>query len=120
MPGKRRRFQWTPRIDELLLDAEAIIRARSIGKGNRGRRALAQLEDFEKIAYANIRVRLNRLLEDPGRNAYFQHLIGAWREMWIQHRGSAELPDANWESAEDFDLKAHLTYLRKHLVKGDL
>lgn len=107
-------------MDELLIDAEAVIRARSIGRGNRGRKAMGKLAAFNEVGYQNIRVRLTRLRQDPAKDAYFNHLVGAWRQLWLQKRGTPELPDPNWEDVDDFPIGEHIEYMRAHLVKGDM
>lgn len=91
-----------------------------LGKQSKGRRALAQIESFQKVGYNTIRNRFKKLMAEPGRQAYFDQLVVTWRKLWLAKRGTAELPDEYPDSAEDFDLPVHLEYMRAHLIKADL
>jgi hypothetical protein len=104
----------------LLIDAEAVIRARAVGRPLPGRKAMAGLGQFGDVPYGSIRVRLCRVLSDPVKNAYFQKLIMAWRAMWLERRGTPELPDPDFNELVDFPIKQHVEYMRKHIVKADL
>jgi hypothetical protein len=52
----------------------------------------------------------------PG-SAYLRRLEDAWQDVWIARRGTTELPDDNPDHPSDFDLPAHINYLRKHIDK---
>ena len=52
--------------------------------------------------------------------AYLQRLEDAWYNLWVLHRGTPQLPDPNPKSVTDFDLVAHLTFLRAHIDKPSL
>lgn len=113
----RRRRNWTAQDDELLLDAEAIIRARSRNiPANKGRTAMLQI--FPDVGIQTFRTRLKKLFfEAPGKKTYCEMLEEVWYEMWRDRRLAHELPDPNPQSIIDFDLSAHLDYLRTHVNK---
>ena len=81
--------------------------------------AIAQV--FPVLAYNSVRQRIDNLTKDsqPAR-AYLQRLEEAWYNLWMRHRGTPQLPDPNPKSVTDFDLVAHLTFLRAHIDKPSL
>ncbi|WWC96759.1 hypothetical protein V866_003632 [Kwoniella sp. B9012] len=119
-PQKRTRSKrkWTHEDDDLLLDAEAIIRARSRASGYKGRQAISQL--FPQAVASTIRSRLTKIVSQPGKKAYYERLEQAWYELWMKIRGTAELVDEHLESPFDFDLKDHLRVLREKIDKRPL
>jgi hypothetical protein len=117
LPGQRRRHQWTAQEDDLLLDIEAIIRARSRGKV-RGRQAAYQL--FPDIGYQTMLNRFKKITLAAGKQQYFERLEAAWHDLWVADRGNGELVDLNPDSSTEFDLKHHVEYLRAHIRKSDL
>ena len=52
--------------------------------------------------------------------AYLQRLEDAWYNLWMRHRGTPQLPDPNPKSVTDFDLVAHLMFLRAYIDKPSL
>ena len=52
--------------------------------------------------------------------AYLQRLEDAWYNLWMRHRGTPQLPDPNPKSMTNFDLVAHMTFLRVHIDKPSL
>jgi hypothetical protein len=114
--GQRRRHVWTPHEDELLIDTEAIIRARSRGR-IRGRAAASQV--FPDIGSQSLLNRFKKLLSMPGKQQYFDRLEQAWHDIWMAHRG-IELVDEDQESTSHFDLKHHVEFLRSHINKTNL
>lgn len=114
----RSKRKWTIEDDELMLDSEAIIRARSRTNAYKGRAAMSQL--YPRITASTFRMRIMKIASEPGKLAYLERLEQAWHELWLKHRGTEELPDENVESSVEFDLKAHIDYLRKHVDKRTL
>jgi len=76
---------------------------------------------FPVLAQNSVRQRMDGLTKDsqPMR-AYLQRLEDAWYNLWTDHRGTPQLPDPNPKSVTDFDLIAHLTFLRAHIDKPSL
>lgn len=112
---RRHRHNWSRDEEELFFDAEAVIRARCKGTTNRGRSAMNQL--FPDLGDQVMRNKLKKLLDIPGRSAYFDRLVDAFHDLWIEHRGTAALPDPNPTSHIEFDLKRHVTFMRQHVNK---
>ncbi|KAL1410906.1 hypothetical protein Q8F55_001849 [Vanrija albida] len=115
---RRYRHNWTREEEELLIDAEAVIRARCRGTTNRGRPAMSQI--FPQLQHQVVRSKIKKLLEIPGREAYFRRLEDSFYSLLIEHRGSAELPDPNPGSHVDFDVRAHVNFLRQRINKNHL
>lgn len=113
---RRYRHNWTKEDEELFLDAEAVIRARCRGTNNRGRLAMTQI--FPNIGDQVLRTKLKKMLEQPGREAYYQRLEEAFYHLWVEHRGTIALPDANPTSHVDFDLRRHIDFLRERVNKN--
>ncbi|OXC70975.1 hypothetical protein AYX13_00392 [Cryptococcus neoformans] len=114
----RSKRKWTTEDDELMLDSEAIIRARSRTNAYKGRAAMSQL--YPRITASTFRMRIMKIAGEPGKLAYLERLEQAWYELWLKYRGTEELPDDNIESSVEFDLKAHIDFLRKHVDKRTL
>ncbi|OXH39068.1 hypothetical protein J008_01658 [Cryptococcus neoformans] len=114
----RSKRKWTTEDDELMLDSEAIIRARSRTNAYKGRAAMSQL--YPRITASTFRMRIMKIAGEPGKLAYLERLEQAWYELWLKFRGTEELPDDNIESSVEFDLKAHIDFLRKHVDKRTL
>lgn len=115
---RRYRHNWTREEEELIIDAEAVIRARCRGTTNRGRPAMSQI--FPQLQHQVVRTKIKKLLEMPGKEAYFMRLEESFYSLLIEHRGSAELPDHNPGSHVDFDLMAHVNFLRQRINKNHL
>ncbi|KAG9096321.1 hypothetical protein FS749_008741 [Ceratobasidium sp. UAMH 11750] len=114
---RRRRFPWNPEYDELARDAGAIIRVRCRSK----RMDWSALEQvFPGVQRNSVRQRITSLGTLPGASEYYRRLDDAWAVLWLQHRGSEALPDPNPENLSDFDLPAHVTFLREHIDKTAL
>ncbi|WVR05664.1 hypothetical protein IAU60_002686 [Kwoniella sp. DSM 27419] len=115
---KRSTKKWTHEDDDLYLDMEAIIRARSRSSGYRGRKAMEQF--YDGISPQTSLMRIKKILAQPGKQAYYDRLEQAWYELWQQVRGSDELEDRNPESPVDFDLRQHVDFLRARIDKRSL
>jgi hypothetical protein len=115
IPLKRSRYVWTQERDELLLDSEAIIGARRRGTTYRGRPAIVQV--LPDIKEQSVRTRLKAVLDMPGKTAYLERLTDVWYEIWTEHRGTPLLPDPDPNSPKDFDLRAHIEFLRQRVDK---
>nr|ODO02333.1 hypothetical protein L204_01066 [Cryptococcus depauperatus CBS 7855] len=111
----RSKRKWTAEDDDLMLDSEAVIRARSRTNGYRGRAAMSQL--YPEIGPQTFRLRISKITSEPGKLAYLQRLEEAWSEIWHKHRGTEELPDENIDSSVDFNLKLHVDFLRATIDK---
>lgn len=117
-PARRQRFQWTRDYDELARDASAIVRARCRGHHRIDLAALSQA--FPAVPRNSVRQRIVHLRESPGADTYLQRLEDKWYDVWMQHRGTEVLPDDDPDSPNNFDMVAHLEFLRKHVDKNAL
>ncbi|OCF33220.1 hypothetical protein I316_04961 [Kwoniella heveanensis BCC8398] len=117
-PHTRVKRKWTEEDDEDILDAEAIIRARSRLSGYRGRTAMNQLGLGVQVQ--TFLTRLRKITAEPGRLAYLEKLEQAYYDLWQEHRGTEKLPDENRDSPKDFDLKKHTQFLRANVDKRSL
>ncbi|EIW64510.1 uncharacterized protein TRAVEDRAFT_139409 [Trametes versicolor FP-101664 SS1] len=113
---RRHRFLWNRDYDELARDASAIIKARCRDGTRLDWGALEQV--FPAVPRNSVRQRLVHLREVPGTDTYLARLEEKWRELWLQHRGTDVLPDDDPTSAGNFDLAAHVKFLRKHIDKN--
>ncbi|KAK0478540.1 hypothetical protein IW261DRAFT_1551813 [Armillaria novae-zelandiae] len=104
---RRHRFQWNRDYEELARDASVIIRARC--------RNGVRLDwgAFEQVFPAVPR-------NSPGNEAYLTRLEDRWYDLWMEHRGTAALPDDDLSSATNFNLIRHLEFLRSHIDKNAL
>lgn len=75
---------------------------------------------FPCVQRNTVRFRISYLKEQPGAEAYLQRLEDQWYELWMKNKGSDELPDKHPRNPVEFDLKAHLAFLRKHIDKSAL
>ncbi|KIO22744.1 hypothetical protein M407DRAFT_216113 [Tulasnella calospora MUT 4182] len=118
-PQKRgQRFLWSSEFDELAIDATCILAARGRSNGTISWMAMPQV--FPGVDSNGVRTRISRLREDPAVQAYMFKLEEAWYHLWMQKRGTEELPDSNPDSPVDFDLISHVVYLREHIDKPRL
>ncbi|KAI0651544.1 hypothetical protein C8Q79DRAFT_933943 [Trametes meyenii] len=113
---RRHRFLWNRDYDELVRDASAIIKARCRNGTRLDWGALEQV--FPAVPRNSVRQRLVHLKEAPGTETYLARLEEKWHDLWAQHRGTDLLPDPDPESASNFDLAAHVKFLRKHIDKN--
>lgn len=113
---RRQRFQWNPDFDELARDVHAILRARCRSHHRLEWGAVTQV--FPSVPRNSVRARISTLRDQPGAEAYLQRLENCWYDLWVKNRGTFELPDPNPRNPTEFDLKAHLEYLRKHVDKN--
>ncbi|ODN84176.1 hypothetical protein L202_00178 [Cryptococcus amylolentus CBS 6039] len=116
--AKRIRRKWSSEDDDLIIDGEAIIRARSRTNNYRGRACMTAL--LPDVSLQTLRNRLTHIVSEPGMATYLSRLEQAWYEIWMKHRGTEVLPDDNIHSSVDFDIKAHLEYFRKSVDKRNL
>lgn len=119
-PGRsrRRRYHFTPEDDEKMVDCEAICRARHRLRNVKfAHSRLAFLQVFPDIGRQSIVSRVKRLLTSPGKQAYMERLEEAFYHLLLEHRGCAALPDSDPSSETEFDLPAHLQFLRDHVNK---
>lgn len=66
----------------------------------------------------SVRNKIHRLLSVS--EAYALRLEKAWTELWIAHRGTGELPDEDPNNLKEFDILAHIAFLRRHVDKNAL
>lgn len=117
--GTRVRRKWTDEDDELILDAEAIIKARNRDITNgRGRAAMEQL--FPNVLGVTFLARVKRSTSTSSGQAYLNLLINAWYDLWKKHRGTDALPDQDFKTNIHFDLAGHIKFLREHIKKTEL
>lgn len=100
-------------------DAAAIISVRTREAGARvDWSAFEQV--FPGVDRSSVRQRAQKFRGAAGGQDYLNRLEEAWLELWKRHRGTEELPDPHPESTCEFDLVAHINFLRKHVNKHDL
>ncbi|KAI0706049.1 hypothetical protein BC835DRAFT_1311874 [Cytidiella melzeri] len=115
---RRYRFTWTKEFEELARDSSAVIRARARDCKRLDWGALEQV--FRAVPRNTVRQRIAQLRDQPGAEAYFKRLEDKWFELWTKYRGTVELPDEDPASISNFDLAAHITFLREHVDKNAL
>lgn len=113
---RRHRFQWSKEFDELARDAYAIIKARCREAKRIDWGAYEQV--FPSVPRNTVRQRMTTLRESPGAEAYVTRLEEMWYDLWVKHRGTDLLPDENTSSPTQFDLVAHIQFLRNHIDKN--
>jgi len=113
---RRTRFNWKPEYDELLLDAVAVIRARS-----RYRKRIMEwapvTQVFPTISPNSCRLRYNHLQGGAGSAMYMERLTDSWYHLWQAHHGSDYLPDKDPNALGGCDLVKHVEFLRKYVDK---
>ena len=112
----RHRFLWNRDYDELVRDGSAVIKARCRNGTRLDWGAMEQV--FPAVPRNSVRQRLVHPKETPGTEAYLARLEEKWYDVWVQNRGTEELPDPDPESATNFDLATHIKFLRKHIDKN--
>ncbi|KAG9019172.1 hypothetical protein FRB90_005745 [Tulasnella sp. 427] len=118
-PQKRgQRFLWNPDYDELAKDATCILAARCRASGTMSWLPMAQV--FPGVDSNGVRTRISRMREDPATEGYMFKLEDVWYHLWMQKRGTDELPDSNPDNPTKFDLISHVVYLRKNIDKARL
>ncbi|SJL05812.1 uncharacterized protein ARMOST_09148 [Armillaria ostoyae] len=115
---RRHRFQWNRDYEELARDASVIIRARCRNGVRLDWGAFEQV--FPAVPRNSVRQRLAHIRESPGNEAYLTRLEDRWYDLWMEHRGTATLPDDDLSSATNFNLIRHLEFLRSHIDKNAL
>jgi len=113
---RRKRFNWRPEYDELLLDAVAVIRARSRHR-KRTMEWAPVTQVFPTINQNSCRLRYNHLQETAGSALYMERLMDAWYHLWQSHLGSDYLPDKDPNALGGCDLVKHIEFLRKYIDK---
>lgn len=109
---------WTREYEELARDASAIIKARCRDAPRLDWGAFEQV--FPAVPRNTVRQRVAHLREATGGETYLNRLEDTWYHLWIQHRGSAHLPDEYPMSPINFNLVQHVEFLRKHIDKNAL
>lgn len=113
---RRKRFNWKPEYDELLLDAVAIIRARSRYR-KRTMEWAPITQVFPTIHQNSCRLRYNHLQGGAGSAVYMERLMDAWYHLWQAHLGTDYLPDEDPNVLGGCDLVKHIEFLRKYIDK---
>ncbi|KAI0786110.1 hypothetical protein C8Q75DRAFT_304194 [Abortiporus biennis] len=113
---RRHRFQWNKDYDELARDASVIIKARCRDGKRIDWAALEQV--FPAVPRNSVRQRIGSLREQPGADTYFKRLEDKFYDLWVKHRGTDILPDEDIESVSNFDMIAHVKFLRNHIDKN--
>ena len=113
---RRKRFSWRPEYDELLLDAVAIIRARSRYR-KRSMEWAPITPVFPTIHHNSCRLRYHHLLETAGSALYMERLMDTWYHFWQAHLGTDYLPDKDPNALGGCDLIKHIECLRKYIDK---
>lgn len=108
-----KRFKWTPELDELAVDAVAILRVRAQDAD-----AVVQLDPLDQVfpgvMKTGVRNRVAKLVKSS--EGYFRRLQAAWLAVWRECRGTKELEE-NYPSG-DFDLAEHIIFLRNKVNKA--
>ncbi|KAJ7225932.1 hypothetical protein GGX14DRAFT_548620 [Mycena pura] len=115
--GPRTRFHWNKDYEELAKDAMAIIHSRCRARGKVEYAAIKQV--FPGISKQSVRHHMKAVKDVPAMAAYMSRLEDHWHELWVKYRGTPHLPDNDVLSLE-FDLIAHIEFLRKHIDKNAL
>jgi hypothetical protein len=115
-PVRRKRFNWRPEYDELLLDAVAVIRARSRHR-KRSMEWAPVTQVFPTIHQNSCRLRYNHLQGTAGSALYMERLTDAWYHLWQANLGSDYLPDKDPNALCGCDLVKHIEFLRKYIDK---
>lgn len=97
-------------------DGSVIIKARCRDGARLDWAAMEQL--FPAVPRNSVRQRLVHLKEVPGTETYLARLEEKWYDIWVQYRGTEELPDPDPESVTNFDLITHVKFLRNHIDKN--
>jgi hypothetical protein len=109
---------WTREYEELARDAAAVIKGRCRDAIRLEWAALEQV--FPAVPRNTVRQRIAHLREATGGETYLNRLEDSWYQLWVQHRGSAHLPDDDFRNPSNFDLIKHIEFLRKHIDKNAL
>lgn len=75
---------------------------------------------FPGVPRNTVRQRIGHLREFPGADIYLKRLEDRWYELWQRHLDTPELPDEDPGSATNFDIVAHIKFLRSHVDKNAL
>lgn len=110
---RSKRFKWNPEYDELAVDAGVILAVRSRSHPRTEFGVLARV--FPGIPYNSARTRVHKLLN--ANPAYCKRLEKVWSDLWLRYRGTNELPDPNPNDLKDFDILAHIKFLRSNVDK---
>jgi len=113
---RRKRFNWRPEYDELLLDAVAVIRSRSRHR-KRSMEWAPITQVFPTIHQNSCRLRYNHLQGAAGSSLYMERLTDAWYCLWQAHLGTDYLPDNDPNALGGCDLIKHVEFLRKYIDK---
>ena len=122
----RRAGPWTPAHQDLLRDAYVIVRDRlrawrawhaSMGEAPPPDdwSALAQLAQDDTGAWSTWRARQKQLASSPREQVRLLLLERAWHAKAREARQDGTLPDPAWPHPTQFDLGAHVRYLRAHV-----
>lgn len=122
----RRTGVWTSEHQDLLRDAYVIVRDRlrawrawhaSMGEAPPADdwSALAQLAQDDTGAWHMWRTRRKQLASSPREQVRLSVLERAWHAQAREARHEGSLPDPAWPHPTQFDLKAHVHYLRAHV-----
>ncbi|EIN13408.1 hypothetical protein PUNSTDRAFT_139959 [Punctularia strigosozonata HHB-11173 SS5] len=117
-PATRRRFNWTREYDELARDAAAVIKARCRDGTKLEWAALDAV--FPSLNRNTARQRIVSLTKEAADAMYLKRLEDEWYRLWTRHRGTPLLPDDDPRSASNFDIVAHIEFLRKYIDKNAL
>lgn len=97
-------------------DARAIIAVRCRKLRKIEWSALGQV--FPAVDRNAARQRIKKVYDKA--EGYAHRLENAWQELWFKYRGTPILPDDNPDDPQDFDLLAHITFLRNNIDKKAL
>ncbi|KAI0344000.1 hypothetical protein BDW22DRAFT_1355246 [Trametopsis cervina] len=118
VPRRRHRFTWNKDYEELAKDACAVIKARARDGKRIDWSGLEKV--FPAVPRNSVRQRITQLREQPGAETYFKRLEDKWFDLWTKHQGTAALPDEDPTSVSNFDIIAHINFLRQHVDKNAL
>jgi hypothetical protein len=117
--SRKAAVEWTKAKDELLRDAIVILRCRDRHRNpanpQKNWKALNQI--FPDPSATSLKNRYEHLCKAVGEQAYLDQLEAEWDKIWATHRDGDELDDLDPKSPTDFDLMAHIQFLRRHINK---
>lgn len=114
--GRRYRHNWNKEEEEMLLDCEAVIRSRGRGSLQRGRSIMKDI--FPLIGDQVLRAKVKKLLEPPGKAAYYQRLEDAVYNVLQEYQGTDDLPDPTPGSIINFDIRRYVDFVRTKINKA--
>lgn len=119
-PGTRYRRKWSAEDDEMILDAEAILRARNRDRSHYKKSRVGVERLFPGSLQSSCTARLKKIANTPEKEVYLGLLEDAWYQIWTTYRETDELEDKHPEHNLEFNVQEHVDFLRKHVNKTEM